>query len=48
MIGLKILFADNVFEKLKAEAERRKISVTNTAYTLIREKLGADQEKETD
>lgn len=46
MIGLKILFAENVFDRLKEEADKRKTSVTNCAYTLIKEKLNVTREEE--
>lgn len=46
MVALKIIFADNVFKKLKDEADRRGVSPTNTAYTIIKEQLKVVKEED--
>lgn len=46
MVALKIIFADNVFEKLKEEAAKRGKSATNTAYTIVKEQLGITGEED--
>lgn len=46
MVALKIIFADNVFKKLKEEADKRGVSPTNTAYTIIKEHFSVKVEED--